>query len=133
MAATYADPIPCTTSTVEKSDARAYVGAMNAPVQPVSDRAPRARKPDWIRVKAPTSPGYAETRKLMRELNLHTVCEEAACPNIGECWTKKHATVMILGDTCTRACAFCNVKTGRSEEHTSELQSLKRISYAVFC
>jgi lipoic acid synthetase len=72
----------------------------------------RARKPDWIRVKAPTSSGFAETRKLMRRLNLATVCEEAACPNIGECWTKKHATVMILGDTCTRACAFCNVKTG---------------------
>ena len=73
---------------------------------------PRARKPDWIRVKAPTSAAVAETRALMRRLNLATVCEEAACPNIGECWTKKHATVMILGDTCTRACAFCNVKTG---------------------
>jgi len=73
---------------------------------------PKQRKPDWIRVKAPTSTGFAETRKLMRSLNLATVCEEAACPNIGECWTKKHATVMILGDTCTRACAFCNVKTG---------------------
>jgi len=72
----------------------------------------RQRKPDWIRVKAPTSTGFAETRALMRRLNLATVCEEAACPNIGECWTKKHATVMILGDTCTRACAFCNVKTG---------------------
>jgi lipoic acid synthetase len=72
----------------------------------------RQRKPDWIRVKAPTSQGYNETRKLMRDLNLNTVCEEAACPNIGECWTKKHATVMILGDVCTRACAFCNVKTG---------------------
>ena len=72
----------------------------------------RVRKPDWIRVKAPTTKGYGETRALMRELNLNTVCEEAACPNIGECWTKKHATVMILGDTCTRACAFCNVKTG---------------------
>ena len=75
-------------------------------------RPPRQRKPDWIRVKAPTSAGFAETKKLMREKNLATVCEEAACPNIGECWTKKHATVMILGDTCTRACAFCNVKTG---------------------
>lgn len=72
----------------------------------------RPRKPDWIRVKAPTSVGFAETRSLMRGLNLSTVCEEAACPNIGECWTRKHATVMILGDTCTRACAFCNVKTG---------------------
>ncbi|MCM8731398.1 lipoyl synthase [Hephaestia sp. MAHUQ-44] len=75
-------------------------------------RPPRQRKPDWIRVKAPTSAGFAETKRLMREKNLTTVCEEAACPNIGECWTKKHATVMILGDTCTRACAFCNVKTG---------------------
>jgi len=74
--------------------------------------AERQRKPDWIRVKAPTSRGYGETRQLMRDLNLNTVCEEAACPNIGECWTKKHATVMILGDVCTRACAFCNVKTG---------------------
>lgn len=77
------------------------------PVQPQ-----RMRKPDWIRVKAPTSKGYGETRQLMRDLKLNTVCEEAACPNIGECWTKKHATVMILGDVCTRACAFCNVKTG---------------------
>ena len=75
-------------------------------------RPPRIRKPDWIRVKAPTSVGFAETKALMRRLNLATVCEEAACPNIGECWTKKHATVMILGDVCTRACAFCNVKTG---------------------
>lgn len=80
---------------------------------PVAARTPeRQRKPDWIRVKAPTSRGYGETRQLMRDLNLNTVCEEAACPNIGECWTKKHATVMILGDVCTRACAFCNVKTG---------------------
>ena len=74
--------------------------------------APRIRKPDWIRVKAPTSVGFGETKALMRRLGLATVCEEAACPNIGECWTRKHATVMILGDTCTRACAFCNVKTG---------------------
>ena len=70
------------------------------------------RKPDWIRVRAPTSKEHAKTRDLMRSLNLNTVCEEAACPNIGECWSKKHATVMILGDVCTRACAFCNVKTG---------------------
>lgn len=77
-----------------------------------SDARPQPRKPDWIRVKAPVSKDYAETKKLMRRLNLNTVCEEAACPNIGECWANKHATVMILGDTCTRACAFCNVKTG---------------------
>jgi lipoic acid synthetase len=73
---------------------------------------PIARKPDWIRVKAPTHPIYHETRALMRENRLHTVCEEAACPNIGECWAKRHATMMIMGDTCTRACAFCNVRTG---------------------
>lgn len=79
---------------------------------PASARPERQRKPDWIRVRAPTSKGYGETRDLMRGLGLNTVCEEAACPNIGECWTKKHATVMILGDVCTRACAFCNVKTG---------------------
>jgi lipoic acid synthetase len=85
---------------------------MNAPADLPVPNPPRVRKPDWIRVKAPTSEGYAETRRLMRSLKLATVCEEAACPNIGECWTKKHATVMILGDTCTRACAFCNVKTG---------------------
>ena len=72
----------------------------------------RTKKPDWLRVRAPTSAAFAETRQLMRRLKLNTVCEEAACPNIGECWTQKHATVMILGDTCTRACAFCNVKTG---------------------
>jgi len=80
--------------------------------QAFSDQPVRQRKPDWIRVKAPTSKTYGATRDLMRELNLNTVCEEAACPNIGECWSKKHATVMILGDVCTRACAFCNVKTG---------------------
>ncbi len=73
---------------------------------------PIARKPDWIRVKAPGSPKWAETQKIVREHGLVTVCEEAGCPNIGECWEKKHATFMIMGDTCTRACAFCNVKTG---------------------
>jgi lipoyl synthase len=73
-------------------------------------------KPDWIRVKAPVSPGYFATQKIMRDNGLHTVCEEAGCPNIGECWEKKHATFMIMGDTCTRACAFCNVKTGRPGE-----------------
>jgi lipoyl synthase len=69
-------------------------------------------KPAWIRVKAPASPGYFATQKIMRDNGLHTVCEEAGCPNIGECWEKRHATFMIMGDTCTRACAFCNVKTG---------------------
>jgi lipoic acid synthetase len=74
---------------------------------------PSPRKPKWIRVKAPTSKVYGETLRLMREHGLNTVCEEAACPNIGECWSNKHATVMILGDICTRACAFCNVATGK--------------------
>ncbi len=77
------------------------------PDQPV-----QARKPDWIRVKAPGSKAWAETRAIVREHGLVTVCEEAGCPNIGECWEKRHATFMIMGDTCTRACAFCNVRTG---------------------
>jgi lipoic acid synthetase len=89
-----------------------------APVRPRHpEKAHRAdtpvlRKPDWIRVKAPVSREYAETKRIVREHGLSTVCEEAGCPNIGECWTKAHATFMILGDTCTRACAFCNVRTG---------------------
>ena len=70
------------------------------------------KKPDWIRVKAPGSPAFLATQRIVRANGLHTVCEEAGCPNIGECWEKKHATFMIMGDTCTRACAFCNVKTG---------------------
>ena len=74
---------------------------------------PIQRKPDWIRVRAPNSPEYAETKRLMRQYGLTTVCEEAACPNIGECWKQKHATFMIMGETCTRACAFCNVATGK--------------------
>jgi lipoic acid synthetase len=99
---------------------------------------PRQRKPDWIRVKAPVSKGYQETRDLMRGLNLVTVCEEAACPNIGECWTKKHATVMILGDVCTRACAFCNVKTGMPRkvdplepEHVAQLAAKLGLQHIV--
>lgn len=75
----------------------------------------KLKKPDWIRVKAPVSKEYQETRDLMRRQKLNTVCEEAACPNIGECWAKKHATVMILGSVCTRACTFCNIKTGRPD------------------
>lgn len=73
---------------------------------------PMLRKPDWIRVKAPTSPVYGATLDIVKSNRLVTVCEEAGCPNIGECWSQKHATFMIMGDTCTRACAFCNVKTG---------------------
>ena len=77
---------------------------------------PSPRKPPWIRVKAPVSPEYHATRRLVREHGLHTVCEEAACPNIGECWKEKHATMMILGAVCTRACTFCNVATGRPDQ-----------------
>jgi len=87
----------------------------NAPRHPEKAHRPDQpvlRKPDWIRVKAPVSPGYVETQRIVRANGLHTVCEEAGCPNIGECWEKRHATFMIMGDTCTRACAFCNVKTG---------------------
>jgi lipoic acid synthetase len=90
---------------------------------------PVLRKPDWIRVKAPTHPIYHETRRLMREQRLVTVCEEAACPNIGECWTQRHATMMILGDTCTRACAFCNIATG--QPGSLDLDEPARVGSAV--
>ena len=73
---------------------------------------PMAKKPSWIKVKAPLSEGYKETKKLVKQNNLKTICEEACCPNIGECWSKGHATFLIMGDICTRGCAFCNVKTG---------------------
>ncbi|HTI02704.1 MAG TPA: lipoyl synthase [Acidisoma sp.] len=76
------------------------------------DNAVARSKPSWIRVRAPSHPIYHETRELMRSHKLVTVCEEAACPNIGECWSQRHATMMIMGDTCTRACSFCNVRTG---------------------
>jgi lipoic acid synthetase len=99
---------------------------------------PALRKPPWIRVKAPGSPGYAETRRIVREHGLHTVCEEAGCPNIGECWEKRHATFMIMGDVCTRACAFCNVKTGlpgaldRAEpEHVSDAVAKLGLAHVV--
>jgi lipoic acid synthetase len=77
--------------------------------------APVLRKPDWIRVKAPTSEGYRRTRDILRENRLVTVCEEAGCPNVGECWSRGHATMMIMGDVCTRGCTFCNVATGRPD------------------
>ncbi|MCE3230635.1 MAG: radical protein [Alphaproteobacteria bacterium] len=96
------------------------------------------RKPAWIRVKAPVSKAYQETAALMRGHKLNTVCEEAACPNIGECWAKKHATIMILGDTCTRACTFCNIKTGRPDqldphepERVGEAVGKMRLSHIV--
>ncbi|MEP0566292.1 MAG: lipoyl synthase, partial [Paracoccaceae bacterium] len=71
------------------------------------------KKPDWIRVKAPTSEGYKKTRNILRENKLVTVCEEAGCPNVGECWSQGHATMMIMGEVCTRACTFCNIATGK--------------------
>ena len=104
----------------------------------MNDMSPSQRKPDWIRVRAPTSKEHAATRELMRSLKLNTVCEEAACPNIGECWSKKHATVMILGDVCTRACAFCNVKTGmpravdnEEPEHVAEAAAKLGLEHIV--
>src|SRR5580698_8277564 len=99
---------------------------------------PSLRKPDWIRVKAPVSAGYAATAAIVRANGLHTVCEEAGCPNIGECWDKKHATFMIMGDTCTRACAFCNVKTGMpgaldtaEPEHVAEATAKLGLAHIV--
>src|ERR1700719_4791435 len=99
---------------------------------------PALKKPDWIRVKAPNSPEYFATRDLMRALKLNTVCEEAACPNIGECWKQKHATVMILGAVCTRACTFCNVATGPPElldphepQHVGEAVAKLGLSHIV--
>ena len=74
---------------------------------------PQPKKPDWIRVKAPVSVGYKKTRDIMRENSLVTVCEEAGCPNVGECWSQGHATMMIMGDICTRGCSFCNIATGK--------------------
>jgi lipoic acid synthetase len=99
---------------------------------------PVAKKPSWIRARAPGSPEYNATREIVRELKLATVCEEARCPNIGECWEKKHATFMILGDTCTRACAFCNVRTGLPEgvdetepEHVADAVAKLGLSHVV--
>ena len=90
-------------------------GAERHPEKRKNPDRPQPRRPEWLRVRAPVSQAYAETRALMRDLNLVTVCEEASCPNIGECWAQKHATMMILGSVCTRACAFCNVATGRPD------------------
>ena len=90
---------------------------------------PIKRKPDWIRVKAPTHPIYHETRNLMREKGLVTVCEEAACPNIGECWSQRHATMMIMGGICTRACSFCNITTGMP--HALDEDEPRRVGDAV--
>jgi lipoic acid synthetase len=97
---------------IRNSDASKGERSIRHPEKVHHPSTPLLRKPDWIRVKAPVSREYTETRRIVHEHGLVTVCEEAGCPNIGECWTKSHATFMILGDTCTRACAFCNVRTG---------------------
>ncbi|QKV18180.1 lipoyl synthase [Oricola thermophila] len=94
--------------TIEGQKRPRHPEKAHRPDQPV-----QMRKPEWIRVKAPTSRGYSDTREIVKSHNLVTVCEEAGCPNIGECWEKKHATFMIMGEICTRACAFCNVATGK--------------------
>jgi lipoic acid synthetase len=102
-----------------------------SPIQLGADASRRAqRRPPWIRVRAAgNTPGYLETRDLMRSLQLNTVCEEAACPNLGECWSARHATVMILGSVCTRKCGFCNVKTGRPEALDADEPA--RLAHAV--
>lgn len=95
---------------IAKKDSKDLKGfAVNFPKEKME------RKPDWIRVKAPQSKGYFETKEILNKKKLHTVCEEASCPNIGECWAQKHATVMILGSVCTRACSFCNIETGKPD------------------
>jgi len=118
--------------TVAQSRRPRHPEKAHRPDQPV------LAKPDWIRVKAPVSRGYIATREIVRANNLHTVCEEASCPNIGECWDKKHATFMIMGDTCTRACAFCNVKTGlpgrldpAEPEHVAEATQKLGLTHVV--
>src|SRR5579871_230032 len=117
---------------LDKSDTPRHPEKAHRPDQP------SPRKPDWIRVKAPVSPGYLDTQRIVRANGLHTVCEEAGCPNIGECWDKKHATFMIMGDTCTRACAFCNVRTGLPEaldasepEHVADATAKLGLTHVV--
>ena len=105
--------ITCTMSTTRLIIDHRSDGPLRHPEKANRPDNPIQRKPAWIRVKAPTHPIYHQTRTLMRDNGLVTVCEEAACPNIGECWSQRHATMMIMGDTCTRACSFCNVRTGQ--------------------
>ncbi|NHN85524.1 lipoyl synthase [Acetobacter musti] len=110
-------------------DHRKTVQAVRHPEKAHRPDNPIARKPDWIRVKAPNHPVYHDTRKLMRDNKLVTVCEEASCPNIGECWSQRHATMMIMGEICTRACAFCNVTTGLP--HALDVDEPGRVADAV--
>ena len=117
---------------------RDHAGRLRHPEKAHRPDQPSGRKPDWIRVKAPVSAGYVATREIVRANGLHTVCEEAGCPNIGECWEKKHATFMIMGETCTRACAFCNVKTGlpsaldpAEPEHVAEATARLGLTHVV--
>ena len=98
--------VPPMTVVIDQSARERHPEKAHRPESPVQ------RKPAWIRVRAPSGRGYAETKEVIQAHRLHTVCEEAGCPNIGECWSQRHATMMIMGDTCTRACAFCNVRTG---------------------
>ena len=114
---------------VDHRGAGPSVGAARHPEKAHRPDNPIQRKPDWIRVKAPTHPVYHETWALMRDNRLVTVCEEAACPNIGECWSQRHATMMIMGDTCTRACSFCNVRTGQPE--ALDADEPRRVAEAV--
>ena len=116
-------------------------GPLARPRHPEKARRPDTpvlKKPDWIRVRAPVSRAYSQTQEIVREHKLVTVCEEAGCPNIGECWEKKHATFMVMGDTCTRACSFCNVRTGRPDplnpkepEHIADAISKLGLSHVV--
>lgn len=103
---------PDTTKSLSKEEKQ----ALRHPEKRNRPDKPQPKKPDWIRVKAPQSEGYKETKEIVDKLNLVTVCEEAGCPNIGECWTKSHATFMIMGEICTRACSFCNVRTGKPDK-----------------
>jgi len=112
-----------------KADTRQLAAEVRHPEKQKRPENPVLRKPDWIRVKAPGSPKWAETKAIVKAEKLVTVCEEAGCPNIGECWEKKHATFMIMGDTCTRACAFCNVKTGVPQP--LDLEEPRKVADAV--
>ena len=114
------------------------IGGERHPEKQKNQAIPQPKRPNWLRVKAPIGEAFDETRSLMRELNLVTVCEEAACPNIGECWSKKHATMMILGSICTRACSFCNIATGKPDlldphepEHVAQAVAKLNLNHVV--